>query len=79
MTIYLLDKTLQIDIFYECEDKDLDDNICVSIVERCPPQERLMQAGETNIFLTPRQARQLGEALLEAAEHSKANCNQQGA
>jgi hypothetical protein len=84
MTIYLLDKTLQIDIFYDCEDKDLEDNICVSIIERCPPKERLLQAGETHIFLTPGQAQQLGEALLEAVGQSavgqsKANSKDKGA
>jgi hypothetical protein len=78
MTIYLLDKTLQIEIFYDCEYKDLEDNICVSIIERCPPQERLLQAGETHIFLTPDQAQQLGVALLEAVGHSKANASKQG-
>ncbi len=70
MTIYLLDKTLQIDIFYDCADQDLEDNICVSILESCPANERLLRAGETNIFLTADQARQLGKALLVAAEHS---------
>lgn len=78
MTIYLLDKTLQIDIFYECEDSDLEDNICVSVIECCPPQERLLQSGETHIFITPDQARQLGEALLKAAQHSNADANNQG-
>jgi len=77
MTIYLLDKTLQIDIFYECEDQDLEDNICVSIVEVCPPQERIMRAGQTNLFLTADQARQLGQTLLQAAQHSQAGSAQQ--
>jgi hypothetical protein len=36
MTIHLLDGTLEVDIFYECEDHDLDDNICISVVESCP-------------------------------------------
>lgn len=79
MTIYLLDKTIQIDIFYDCEDQDLEDNICVSIIERCPPPERLLRAGETHIFLTPDQARQLGEALLGAASYSDHNAAQRGA
>jgi hypothetical protein len=70
MTIYLLDKTLQIDIFYDCADQDLEDNICVSIIESCPANERLLRAGETNIFLTADQARQLGTALLVVAENS---------
>lgn len=71
MTIELLDGTLQIKIFYDCEDEDLEDNICVSIIERCPPAERLLRAGETNIFLTSDQARALGQAFLAAAERSK--------
>jgi len=78
MTIYLLDNTLQIDIFYDHDSHDLEDNICVAIIERCPPQERLLQAGETHIFLTPDQAQQLGLALLEAVEHSKANTSKPG-
>lgn len=71
MAIELLDGTLQIEIFYESEDQDLEDNICVSIVERCPPAERLLRAGQTNVFLTPEQARELGQALLAAAESSE--------
>ena len=73
MTFHSLDDSLQIDIFYECEDNDLEDNICIAIVERCPPNERLLQAGETHIYLTPDEARVLGEALLIAANHSKSN------
>jgi len=73
MTFHLLDDSLQIDIFYECEDEDLEDNICISIIERCPPDERLLQAGETHIYLTPGEARSLGEALLAAANHSESN------
>ena len=78
MTIYLLDKTLKIDIFYECADQDLEDNICVSIVEECPPQERVMRNGETHLFLTADQAQQLGQALLAAAEHSQAHSTHGG-
>jgi hypothetical protein len=73
MTIYLLDGTLQIDIFFECEDQDFDDNICISIIERCPPNERLLRAGQTNIFLTSQQARALGEALISSAARSEDN------
>ena len=75
MTIYLLDETLQIDIFYDCEDQDLEDNVCIRVIENCPPEERLMQAGETHIYLTPEQARKLGEALLQAALHSETDQN----
>ena len=71
MSIHLLDGTLQIDIFYECEDQDLEDNICVAIIESCPPEEQLLQAGETHIYLTPEEARDLGEALITAANQSE--------
>ncbi|MBG0787559.1 MAG: hypothetical protein H0S79_20915 [Anaerolineaceae bacterium] len=72
MTIHLLDKTLQIDIFYECEDQDLEDNVCLTIVESCPPGEKILRAGKTHLFLTPTEARALGEALLTAASRSDA-------
>ncbi len=71
MTINLLEGALQIDIFYDCEDQDLEDNICVQVIESCPSDERLLRAGQTHIFLTPSQARELGGALLQAAQHSE--------
>ena len=71
MTIHLLEGTLLIDIFYECEDQDLEDNICVSIIESCPSAERLLRAGETYIYLTTDQARELGEKLIQAARQSE--------
>ena len=70
MTIHLLDHTLQIEIFYACEDEDLEDNVCVTVIERCPPAEKLFRAGATHLFLTPEEARTLGEALLSAANRS---------
>jgi hypothetical protein len=73
MTINLLDETLQIDIFFDCDDHDLEDNVCIRVIESCPSDERLMRANETNIFLTPGQARELGEALLVAAHHSESH------
>ena len=73
MSISLLEGTIQLDIFYECEDHDLEDNICISILECCAPAERLLRAEETNLYLTPGEARQLGEALIMAAQHSETN------
>lgn len=71
MTFYLLDGTLQMDIFFECDNYDLEDNICISIIEDCPTDERLLIAEETHIYLTQEEARQLGQALLAAAERSQ--------
>ena len=70
MNIDLLDGTLQIEIFYEREDHDLEDNICLSVVEQCPPAEKIFRAGQTHIYLTPAQAAMLGRALLDAAQQS---------
>ncbi len=66
MSIFLLDDTLRVEVFYEHEDKAFEDNICLRITESCAPDERLFVAGETNIYITAQQARQLGEALLTA-------------
>jgi hypothetical protein len=68
MPIYLLDDSLSIDIFYECEDSSFSDCVCISIAESCPQEEKLFKADETNIFITPLEARRLAEALLAAAE-----------
>lgn len=75
MAINLLENTLQIEIFYDHEDRDLDDHICVSIVESCPPAERLLRAGKTHLYLTAAEARALGEALLETADQSNTISN----
>lgn len=70
MKIHLLDDSLQVEIFYEQEDEDFKDNICVRIQENCTDDERLFRAKETNIFVTPKQACQLAKALAQAAECS---------
>jgi hypothetical protein len=75
MAIFLLDDTLKVEVFYEPSDRDFDDDICLSITETCPDEERLFRADETNMYLTPEQARRLGLALLNAAEKSCEQCD----
>jgi hypothetical protein len=70
MAIYLLDKSLKVEIFFDPEDSDFNDNVCVRFTEECPEEEKLFWAGETNIYLTPDQARQLAQVLIKAAEAS---------
>ncbi|RPI32559.1 MAG: hypothetical protein EHM70_08660 [Chloroflexota bacterium] len=70
MAILLLDNSLRVEIFFEESDTDFADDVCISIVEECPEEEKLFIEDETNIFLTPEQARQVAEALLSAAEES---------
>lgn len=71
MSIYLLDDSLKVDICFEENDSDYDDNICVSIREECPDEERIFRYDETNIYLTPAQAAALAEALTSAATASR--------
>lgn len=73
MAIYLLDDTLKIEICYEENDSDYDDNILVKIIEECPEDEKLFQHDETNLYLTPKQANSLARLLDEAAQASRMN------
>ncbi len=68
--ISLLDNSLRVRVYYECEDCDYEDNICISFVEECPEDEKIFLAGETNIYLTPDQAKELAMALVHAANAS---------
>jgi hypothetical protein len=76
MAIYLLDDSLKVDVFFDPEDCEFNDNICVRFTEECPEEEKLFWAGETNIYLTPQQARQLAKVLNEAAEASASHTAQ---
>jgi hypothetical protein len=70
MAIYLLDHSLKVDVFYDHSDCEYGDNICVSIVESCPDEERIFKYDELNLYLTSEEARQLAEALLRASKES---------
>lgn len=71
MYIYLLDKSLRVKIFHDPQDREFNDNICVSIDECCENEEKLFLADETNVYLNSDQAQQLALALLNAAEASR--------
>jgi hypothetical protein len=72
MEFWLLDDSLRVSIRYACEDSDLKDNICISIHESCPDEEKLFIADETNIFIPAAEAQQLANALMRAVTESKA-------
>jgi hypothetical protein len=74
MTITLLDGSMKVDIFFELNDCEYGDNICINITEKCPDDERVFRGDETNLYLTPRQARRLSSAFLKAAEDSEKYC-----
>lgn len=68
MFVFLLDNSLKVEVYCEELDSEFEDNICVSIVETCPDDEKIFRAGETNIYLTPKQAEQFGTLLVRAAK-----------
>ena len=68
--IWLLDESLRIRIYYDCDDCNFPDNICVSLTESCPDDEKLLLADETNLYITPEQANELAMALIKAARAS---------
>jgi hypothetical protein len=76
MEILILDDSLKIEIFYERQDADFTDNICISFEEDCPDDERIFRASLTNIYLTCEQARKIALALYNAAEVSAEQCDQ---
>ena len=71
MVISLLDESLRVQIFFEEMDCDFEDNICIQFLELCPEEEKVFRHDETNIFLTPGQAEQFAQALLQAAAESR--------
>lgn len=69
--LYLLDESLQIEVYFSTEDCDLEDNICLKVIESCPEDEKIFKHDESHLFLTREQARTLADALLSAAEKSE--------
>ena len=75
-SISLIDETLKVCVFYEKNDCDFRDNICISIIEDCPEDEKVFRSGETNLFITSVQARALANILQSAVDKSEANCSE---
>ena len=76
MATYLLDNSLKVDIFFDSNDSQFDDNIRISFIEECPEEEKIFLAGETNIYLTPEQACELAEALKQAIKDGERFCGE---
>jgi hypothetical protein len=70
MAIDILNGSLNVDIYFDKSDKEYDDNICVCLKEFGPEDEKILYAGETDLFITPEEARKLAAMLTEAAERS---------
>ena len=76
MAIFLLDNSLKVEIFFDSNDNQYEDNIRISFVEECPEDEKIFLAGETNIYLTPEQACELAEALNQAIKDGERFCSE---
>ena len=74
MPVYLLDESVMVDVLYEEKDCDFKDNICMTICEDCPDEEKIFRAELSNIYMTVNQARQLARLLVSAAEQSEEAC-----
>jgi hypothetical protein len=72
--ILLLDKSLQVEVSFSKEDCGFEDNICILFEECCPEDEKVFKHGESHIFVTCAQARELAAALTAAIEESE-NCS----
>ncbi len=70
MILLLLDESLKVDVFFDPEDDQYEDNICLRFEEDCPESERLFRHEQTNIYITPSQACALANALLKATRCS---------
>jgi len=70
MAIELLNGSLKVEIFYDKTDREYEDNICVCVREYGPEDEKVLYAGETNLFINAEEARKLAAMLNEAAEKS---------
>jgi hypothetical protein len=64
--INLLDDSLEVEVFFEADDKGYEDNICLKIIESCNEEEKLFIHDETHIYLTRGQAQELANALNKA-------------
>ncbi len=70
MALELLNGSLIVDIFYEPNDREYEDNVCVCLKEYGPDEEKILYANETNVYLTAEQARELADLLQKAADNS---------
>ena len=73
MELLLLDNSLRLRVFFEELDCDFNDNICLSIEEDCPQNEKIYIHDQNHIYVTPEQAEALSSALTKAARLSRAS------
>lgn len=68
--VYLLDDSLEVEIYFDKSDCGYKDNICLKITESCKEEEKIFRHDENNLYLTSEQATALAAALLDAVKKS---------
>ena len=70
MVVVILDGSMRIEVDYDRMESQYKDNIFMAFTEDCPKDERVFQADEIRIDLTPDEAEQLALALNKATAES---------
>lgn len=72
--IIQIDETVRFEVSFSVLNREegFEDDICFAIADTAAPEERLFEANEVGILLTPAQTEHLASALLEAARVSQA-------
>lgn len=70
MKIELLDGTLLVEVNYCLDNQEFEDDICLTMIERCPDDERIFRADETNLLITPAEAVLIIRSLEKAVQAS---------
>ena len=66
MAVKILDDTLTFEAFIDHEDSGFEDDVCLRFTETCPEEEKVFYAGESNLYVTRQQARQIVGEILKA-------------
>ncbi len=66
MAVKILDNTLTFEAFIDHEDAGFEDDVCLRFTETCPEEEKVFYAGESNLYVTREQARQIAKEILKA-------------
>ena len=71
--ITLLDNSLKLTIYFDDNDSEYEDNICLHFQEDCPEAERLFRIEDTSFYVTAEQAALIVLQLNRALEAARSN------
>lgn len=66
MTVKIVDNSITFDVFIDQEDSEFADDVCLRFTEDCPEDEKVFYGGETNLYVTRAQAKQIAAEILKA-------------